>query len=379
MAENVKFNDVFFENLRAYRSGSRYIINQGSARSGKSWAIMQLLHMIAHGDKARVISVVSKTLPHLRRGVLRDFLNYLKMTGQYDDAAFNSSLLIYNVKNSIIEFFSTDQPEKVYGPGRDILFCNQIDSIDEEIFRHLAIRTREQIFVDYNPTSEFYIIKDYKNRDNAAYIHTTYKGNKFLPSELIRELEETGERNANFKRVFVEGEVGHIEGVIFENWEFGEFDITLPYLYGQDYGFVNDPTTLVKVAIDSKHHIIYADEIFYKTGLSTNAIYELNSTYAGNNLIIGDSAEPRLISELAAKGCNIRPAVKQEVKKDIAEMLDYKIVITERSTNLERELNNYIWLDSDKKTNVPIDAYNHVIDAMRYAFRHLNRGKLVIA
>ena len=375
----IKLTEVFEKNARAYVDGYRYIINQGSARSSKTYSILQLLHFIAKKLKKRIISVVSKTLPHLKRGALRDFQDYLITTGQYDDKAYNRSTLTFKFGDSIIEFFSVDQPEKVYGASRDILFVNEVNSISEDIFRQLAIRTKEKIFVDFNPTHEFYIHTDYMKRPNAKFIHSTFRQNPYLSKEIINELLTAGERNENFRKVFVEGEIGSIEGVVFENWEIGEFDNSLQVVYGQDYGFVNDPTTLVRIAIDKKRKKLYICECYYLKGLTTSQIYELNKMHAGQNLIVADSAEPRLIEELRARGNNIVAAKKGQgsVSEGLLSMLDYKIVVTDNSHNLMNELRNYIWLDGRSK--IVIDAYNHCIDAARYAFTHLNSNNFVIA
>ncbi len=375
----IKLTEVFEKNARAYVDGYRYIINQGSARSSKTYSILQLLHFIAKKPKKRIISVVSKTLPHLKRGALRDFQDYLITTGQYDDKAYNRSTLTFKFGDSIIEFFSVDQPEKVYGASRDILFVNEVNSISEDIFRQLAIRTKEKIFVDFNPTHEFYIHTDYMKRPNAKFIHSTFRQNPYLSKEIINELLTAGQRNENFRKVFVEGEIGSIEGVVFENWEIGEFDNSLQVVYGQDYGFVNDPTTLVRIAIDKKRKKLYICECYYLKGLTTSQIYELNKMHAGQNLIVADSAEPRLIEELRARGNNIVAAKKGQgsVSEGLLSMLDYKIVVTDNSHNLMSELRNYIWLDGRSK--IVIDAYNHCIDAMRYAFTYLKGDKFVIA
>lgn len=375
----IKLTEVFEKNAKAYVDGYRYIINQGSARSSKTYSILQLLHFIAKKPKKRIISVVSKTLPHLKRGALRDFQDYLITTGQYDDKAYNRSTLTFKFGDSIIEFFSVDQPEKVYGASRDILFVNEVNSISEDIFRQLAIRTKEKIFVDFNPTHEFYIHTDYMKRPNAKFIHSTFRQNPYLSKEIINELLTAGERNENFRKVFVEGEIGSIEGVVFENWEVGEFDNSLQVVYGQDYGFVNDPTTLVRIAIDKKRKKLYICECYYLKGLTTSQIYELNKMHAGQNLIVADSAEPRLIEELRARGNNIVAAKKGQgsVSAGLLSMLDYKIIVDPNSHNLMSELRNYVWLDGRSK--IVIDAYNHCIDAARYAFTHLNSNNFVIA
>ncbi len=366
---------VFDRNLEAYNNGYRYIINQGSARSSKTYSIIQLLYLIAyHSKKPRIISIVSKTLPHLKRGAFRDFTNILIRAGIYDDKLLNKSSLIYTINKSMMEFFSVDQPDKVYGAARDILFVNEISSIEEEIFRQLVIRTSETIFVDYNPIREFYIHTDYIGRKDAYYIHSTFFDNPYLNKEIAKELIETGKRNKNFQRVFVEGQIGELEGCIFDNWEIGLFDKSLSYIYGLDIG-MRDPDACVKVAVDRDKKIIYVDEVLYKKGLSTNELYHALKARVDNKLVICDSAVPKTIKDLSSLGLNIEACIKNKVIDDIKIINSYKIIVTENSKNIISELKNYVWLD--EKSETPIDDYNHAIDAMRYAFGRLVNYKVI--
>jgi phage terminase large subunit len=371
----MKVTEVFLQNLKAHKSGYRYIINQGSARSSKTYSLLQLMEYIQRNERGQLISIVAQTLPHLRRGAIRDFLNIMTTNQLFIPENWSKGNLTYTFNDTIIEFFSVDQPDKVYGAARDYLFCNEINSINEEAFRQLAVRTRKQIFTDYNPTHDFYITEDYKNRPNAKYIHSTFLSNDHLEEEIKKELLEAGKRNPNFQKVFVEGEVGEIEGTVFNNWEIGEFDKDLQFAYGQDYGFSSDPTTLIKIAIDKKNRIIYAHECFYLKGLSTNQIYRLNNQHANNSLIVGDSAEPRLIKELKELGNNIMPCEKGQgsVSAGLLAMQDYKIILTPTSHNLHKEFRNYVWLDSGSK--LVIDDFNHGIDSIRYIFQILMKGK----
>ena len=375
----IKKTKVYDMNALAYAEGFRYIINQGSARSSKTFSLLQLMYDIAQKPKPRLISIVSQTLPHLRRGAIRDFLNYLITTGQYVDENWSKGNLIYTVNNSQIEFFSVDQADKVYGPARDILLCNEIPAIPEEIFKQLAIRTKEKIFVDYNPVCDFYITEDYKHRKNAKYIHSTYKDNPYLEEEIIKELLEAGKRNQNFQKVFVEGEVGEIIGAVFTNWDVKEFDNTCPLIaYGQDYGFSNDPSTLIKVGINRAKKEIYLKELLYRTGLSTQQLYVINKENAGRSLIIADSAEPRLIEELRKLGNNIRAAEKGQgsLTAGISLLQDYMIYIDPTSLNAIKEFKNYVYLDKGSK--LVIDDFNHIIDPLRYVatflLKHGNKG-----
>jgi len=363
--------NVFKRNLMAFRKGYRYIVNQGSSRSSKTYSILQLLITIAtYSNKPLIISVVSATLPHLKRGAIRDFNDILLRSGLYSDSSWNKTSLTYSIGISLIEFFSVDQPEKVYGASRDILFINEANHIDEERARQLIIRTRGTIFFDFNPTSQFYVHTDYMLRPEAFYIHSTYRDNPYLEDAIVHELLEAGRRNANFKRVFVDGEIGVSEDVVFSNWQIGEFECE-SYIFGQDYGFVNDPTTLVKVGIDERGKRIYLQEMYYKPRLNTEQIAKLNLSMAGDSLIIGDSAERRLIDELNRLGCRVIPADKPQgsVMAGILTMQSYDLIVTPDSMNLISELKSYCYIDSQK--GIVIDSFNHAIDAARYAVMYM--------
>lgn len=381
MIDYLGYTDLFFKNFEAYKEGYRYVVNQGSARSTKSFSILQLLLEIANGTKHEIIiSIVGKTLPFLKRGALRDFKIIVQAMSLWNEKNFNRTEQIYTLGNAVIEFFSVDQPEKVFGAARDILFIDEPNTVNENIFQQLAIRTRGTIFLAFNPTHEFWAISDIAKRRNAKLIKSSYLNNPFLSKSIKDELEEAGKRNANFKRVFVDGEVGKLEGVVFDNWDIGEFDTSLDFIFGQDFGFASDPSTLVKIAVDEGKKIIYLDECFYKNGLTTNSLFELNRQYAGNRLIVADRSNPRLIDELKALGNNIVPAVSADgsgvISTGLLTMQDYMIIVTENSTNLMNELKTYVWLDERGK--LAIDKFNHAIDAARYGFmyvKHQSRHK----
>lgn len=370
---NFRTTDVFTKNIQAYNKHYRHIANQGSARSSKTFSILQLLYLIAkHSKQPLLISVVSESLPHLKRGAIRDFKQFMLDSNEWVDSNWSRGNYIYSINNSQIEFFSCDVAGKVHGPSRDILFINECNRISYETAQQLIIRTRKCCFYDYNPVCEFWIHTDIIPRDDCKYIHSTFLDNPYLDISIAKELIHAGNRNENFKKVYVLGEIGTVEGTVFNNWEIGAFDESLQNLYGQDFGFSKDPTTLIKCAVDEKNKIIYLHECYYKAGLSTLQIYELNRSYCGSDsLIIADSAEPRLIDELFRMGLNIQPCEKGQgsVSAGILSMLGYKIVITESSSNLIKEFRNYIWLDSTSK--LVIDDFNHGIDAARYGCKKL--------
>lgn len=209
-------------------------------------------------------------------------------------------------------------------------------------------------------------------KGDVTYIHTTYLDNiKNLAESFINRAEQIKRTNPErYKHVMLGGWLEKSEGVIFTNWEVGDYVASDYEIYGQDFGFSVDPTTLIRMNADKDKKIIYVQECFYLPKLSTNEIFELNRKYAGKKLIIADSAEPRLIAELEALGNNIEGAEKGQgsVTAGISQIQDYKIVVDPDSLNLIKELNYYAW--SDRKSGTPIDAHNHLIDALRYAARH---------
>lgn len=257
---------------------------------------------------------------------------------------------------------------------------------DESIFDKIdfSIRTKgiqNRVVLIMNPsTKEHWIYKRFFEgkgvnegfngvKDDTTYIHTTYLDNiNNLDTSFLNQVEQVKLNQPDkFKHIILGGWLNKAEGVVFTNWSIGEFDNSIPNVFGQDYGFSIDPSVLVNVAIDKKLKRIYVNECFCKQAMTTTDIELENKRHAGNKLIIGDNSEPRLIDELKRKGLNIKGAVKGEgsVSGGIAMMQDYEIVVTETSLNIIKELNNYSW--SDKKSGTPIDAYNHTIDAIRYA------------
>jgi len=255
------------------------------------------------------------------------------------------------------------------------------DKIDESV-REKGIHNR--IIIVLNPTHTSHWIyqrwHEAGERDDTCYIHTTYLMNMAnLADSFIDKAERLKQRNDTAYRNRFLGEwMNAAEGVVFENWQIGEFDYDVPLKgYGQDYGFSEDPSTLVHVGVDKKNKRLYIDELFALPALSTSKIAELNRHHAGSNLIVADSAEPRLIDELKKEHkLNIRPAEKGpgSITAGVSAMLDYDIIITARSRNLMKELRNYIYLDKGSK--VYIDDYNHSIDATRYIFTFLTKKKI---
>jgi phage terminase large subunit len=387
---------VFEENLKAFNDeNTRIIINQGSSSSTKTFSIIQLLILICTYRPNLLVSVVSESLPHLKRGVVRDFKNILAYS--FDEDAFNKSDLIYNFENgSQIEFFSADQSSKLRGSRRHILFLNEANNVSHEAFLQLFIRTKIKVILDYNPTTEFWI-EEYKTRPDAKYVHSTYNDSKSLLVQEIPDEEkqyirtainaiESRRHDTNWFRVYGLGLTGNIEGLIYPN--FIQID-DIPQdkgieFYGLDFGFTNDPTALVKIKlIDNK---VYLDELIYETGLTNDVIarhLESLSLKKHYDELFADSAEPKSIEEIHRYGWNIKacPKGQDSVKTGIDKVKQYHLHVTKRSLNMIKEFRNYRYIqDSDGKiTNKPLEGFNHTMDALRYGIFGKTNVKIAVA
>ncbi len=357
----------------------RVRIVQGGTSSSKTFSILPLLITHAMQTPYTEISVVSESIPHLKRGAVKDFVNIMVMTGNYRDAQFNKSDLKYKFLNgSFIEFFSADQPDKLRGARRHVLFVNECNNIDFESYNQLSIRTRDFIYLDYNPTQEFWVHTELIKDPDSDFVVLTYKDNEALDSAIVKEIEKAKEKAKtskyweNWWRVYGLGQVGSLDGVIFSNWSsIDQVPANAKLIgYGMDFGFTNDPTTLVGVYQYDENLIV--DEKIYRQGMLNSDIIREMSRLGINKTdkIYADSAEPKSIEEIYRSGFNIKPVLKgaDSIKFGIQILQEYKLFVTKESTNLIKELRSYTW-DKDKtgkSLNTPIDDYNHAIDAMRY-------------
>ena len=353
----------------------RYVDNAGGTRSGKTFSTLQVLCEIAKGARDLLISVVSETMPHLKRGAIRDFKAIL--ADEWDDNAWNKSESIYTFPSgSIIEFFSADQPGKVHGPARDILFINEANHLDYDTARQLLVRTRLFAIFDYNPTHTFWVHEQIAPRENCRSIHSTYKDNAYLTAEQVAEIV-SNKNDANWWRVYGEGKVGQLEGLIFPDFELCD---TMPdaaglrEVYGLDFGFASDPSVLVRVLLDTGRKEAWLDEIFYKRGmLNSDMAREMEAAGVPkrSTMIFADCAEPKTIAELAGYGWNVLPCYKATRKAEqLQKMRGYKWHITKNSLNTIKEARGYCWMqDKDGHwLNEPQPFNDHACDAARYAF-----------
>jgi len=385
MELKIKTSDIYFKNMAA---STRYVFDEGGTRSTKTYSLNQVAYTLTGESPVPIIfSIVSETMPHLRKGAMRDFFAFLKKNNLYFEKHHNKSDNIYQVNKSIIEFFSVDTPGKVHGPERDYLFVNELQYIDYDTFFHLAQRTRKQIFADWNPVSEFWVYEQFINnpqyKGDITVIHSTLNDNPFLAPEIKKDILLRAARDPNYKRIYLEGLIGQMEGVIYPNWRYfneGEsWPVHLPYGFGLDFGFHPDPDAMVKIAIDEKNRKIYAKECFYLNNLQISDLRKEVKSYAKpHELIIADSADPRMISELKSTPLNIKGVVKKEgsVLEGIRLVQDYDIITDKESVNLTKELRNHTW--NDKKAGIPNAGWNHLLSGVRYFVQSTTARKAVI-
>lgn len=356
---------------------NRIKVIQGGSSAGKTIAILILLIDRCIKEPGLEVSVVSESIPHLRRGALRDFLKIMKETGRYISQNYNKTLLRYEFSNdSYIEFFSADAEEKLRGGRRQVLYINECNSIQYESYLQLAIRTSKEIYLDYNPSTKFWVNSEVIGQPNVDFIVLTYKDNEGLPDDVISMLESNRERAKtssyweNWCRVYLDGETGNIEGTIFSDYEIIDKIPEEARLlgWGIDFGFSHDPAAVI--GLYKYNDDIIADEVIYRTGLINSELASLMKQYDVSGEIFADSAEPKSIQELRRFGFQIKPVEKgrDSVNYGIQILQQKHILVTRRSNNLLDELSKYSWKKNRdggyEKT--PVDSNNHAIDGLRY-------------
>jgi phage terminase large subunit len=359
---------------------------QGGTSAGKTFGILPILIDRAAKTPRLEISVVSETIPHLRRGAIKDFLKVMDWTGRFVDSNWNRTLLTYKFANgSYIEFFSAEQESKLRGARRNILYINEANNISFEAYHQLAIRTSGEIWIDFNPTAEFWAHTEVLKDNDSEHIILTYKDNEALPDTIIHDIEQAEVKAmsssywANWWKVYGLGQIGSLQGVVFDNWQqVAKVPTDAKLLgFGMDFGFTNDPTTLI--AVYKTNNQLFFDEVLYRTNMTNLDIGNfLKAEGIGRPYeIVADSAEPKSIEELRRQGFLITPAKKgaDSIKIGIDILKREPFFVTQSSINLIKELRSYVWAtDRDGKlTGNPIDHSNHAIDAMRYfALNKLN-------
>ena len=361
----VKINTtITFENL--LESKSRVTQHIGGTRSGKTYAILQFL-IVQALQTAQAITIVRRTIPSLKRTIIKDFTDILKSIGIWREDSFNITDRIYRLGESTIQFVNSDDPEKLRGLKSDILFIDEASEIDEESYFQLSIRTSGKIILAYNPTiSPYHWLRQMWDCERFV---TTYKDNSYLPTEMVKAIEELEFKNPKYWTIYGKGEFAPNEKAIFQFDLVDDFDADFVG-FGMDFGFSNDPTTLCAVYRSGNN--LYLEELLYEKGLVTSDIVKkltelkIDKSYE----IWCDSAEPRLIEEIYRSGFNAKPVTKgkDSIKFGISVMNNYKIYIDKKSQNLINEMYAYQY-STDKygyTTDNPEGGLDHLIDAARY-------------
>jgi phage terminase large subunit len=364
----IQSGKLFQLNNAALSSGKRYIVNEGGSRSGKSFSIMQLLITICINSR-KTITVVSHSLPHLKRGALRDFDNIIRLFGWYREEWHNKTDNIYHFPNgSYIEFFGLEDADKARGASRNILFINEANLISKQLFDQLDIRTTDKVILDLNPSDFDSYCYQLADGDNAVKIHSTYKDNPFLSEIQKNVIESYKDADPMLWQVFGLGLRGVSEEQIYSHWKITDNIPEGEVVYGLDFGF-RVPTALVKVTF--AENCIYAEEILYKQNLTTGDLLSILPTLGINyyDEIFADAAEPKTIQEIYQSGFNIKAADK-EVYAGIMKVKSMPLYIKNNSLNLLNEIKKYRW-KSDGSGKVidkqPVKLNDHILDALRYA------------
>jgi len=357
----------------------------GGTSAGKTISILQILIDYAQSTKGELISVVSESFPHLRRGAMRDFLNIMEAQGYYKDDRWSKTDFTYTFETgSKIEFFSADQPGKVRGPRRDVLFVNEANNIPYEAFDQLRIRTRKTIWLDWNPVSEFWWYTEVVPNYEHDFLTLTYLDNEGLDASIVQDIE-SHKYNKNWWQVYGLGQLGEVEGRIYTGWQIIDdipFEARLERR-GLDFGFSVDPAAIVDIYYYNGGYIL--NERLYRKGMTNKPLADfLNMLDRPNTLVMADSAEPKSIEEVKQYGVNILGAKKvgdgkkSYLKASIGFVQEQKISVTKQSVNLIREYRGYLWMtDRDgKQINEPERGNDHALDAARYGMESLRPMKV---
>jgi phage terminase large subunit len=362
----------------------RYTIHQGGTGSGKTWSVLQWIGYYGKYSKMPlVVSVVAESYRHLQRGAMRDFrkLNQILAWGYKENKANHT----FSFGHVIIEFLSASEPDKLRGPRRDILYINECNRIPYESFNQLNSRTKLRTFLDFNPTKRFWVHDELipsLTAQGYTFTKSKYTDNAFLQSTEIDNIERM-RSNANWWKVYGEGEVGEYEGRVFNNWEIIPDDVTMPgnmLGYGLDFGFVNSPTVIVQV--NECNGELYVDELVYKTKVHNDQLFAFAQQNLDlDKLAVADCAETKTIDYMFRKGWKgIQGCIKghDSVMHGLQLLLDRKINVTARSVNIIKELNNYMWdtAPDGKLTNNPVKDYDHAMDAIRYLISYPQKKRI---
>lgn len=395
------------EKYNSFGNDTRYFVLTGGRGSGKSFAATVFLVLLTY-ERGHKILFTRYTMTSASSSIIPEFIEKLELMDVIEDFRITkdeitniktgSSILFKGIKTA-----SGNQTAALKSLNAITTFVldEAEELIDEDVFDKIdqSVRVKDKpnrVMLILNPTTKEHWIygRFYENRgipdkfngikDNVTFIHTTYIDNiKNLSESFLIQIDDIRKRRPEkYEHQILGGWLNRAEGVIFTNWRLGQFNDAYDILYGQDFGFSVDPTVLVKLSVDRKGRRIFIKEMYGKAGMSTTEIASWNTRYAGPELIICDSAEPRLISEVRLRGCNLKPTIKKagSILSGIGLLQDFDLIIDPDSPEIVKELNNYVWSDTGKQR--PVDRWNHRIDAIRYAAQYalvnFTRGSYVV-
>lgn len=366
---SIKTNKVF---KHLENSTAKIVVQQGGTRSGKTYNILLwIIFSYCEKNTGKIITICRKTYPALRGTVMRDFLTILKDHEIYSEEDHSKTASEYSLNGNTIEFISLDMPQKIRGRKRDLLFCNEANELTFEDWQQLLFRTTGRSIMDYNPSEEWHWIYDkVLTRSDVDFFQTTYKDNPFLGEGIKQEIERLKDIDENYWRVYGLGERGQSRSLVYTFSTIKEIPREAKLVsYGLDFGFSNDPTSLVRTYILDDN--MYVDELIYRTGMTNQDIANEMKVLGLDkaNEVYADSAEPKSIEEIYRMGWNVKPTIKGSINIGIDIIRRYRLHATERSYNLIKELRNYKYIE-DKNgqiTNKPVDNFNHALDALRYS------------
>lgn len=327
------------------------------------------------GDE--LVSIVSESYPHIERGVMADFKKLMKDRKYWNESRWNETKHRYTFETgNVIEFFSVDTDEKAHGPRRDVLFLNECNNLEWEIVDQLITRTRKIVWMDWNPTNEFYFYTEMlPHRNDIDFITLTYKDNEALDPITIQEIE-SHKHNANWWKVYGLGQLGSVEGRIYKDWRVID---EIPHearfeCMGLDFGYTNDPTAIVALYRYNGGFIL--DEIAYRKGMSNKFIADLLLGLEIQGVVFADSAEPKSIDDISGFGVSIVGVKKGSgsVKQGIQFIQNQRISVTKRSLNILKEYRAYMWrkVKPGQDPNIPEGGLDHALDAIRYGMSSFN-------
>jgi phage terminase large subunit len=362
--------------IRKIRTLTKFVKGvQGGTSAGKTFAILPILCDIATKNPLSEISIVAESIPHLKRGAMKDFKKIMVETGRFDDNRWNASDFKYTFANgSQIEFFSADNDAKLRGARRDWLYMNECNNMTFHSYTELASRTKQGVYLDWNPTNTFWFHNELLNDEDVDFLTINYTDNEACPESalnfILKAKEKAEQGNAfwqNWYKVYGLGEIGNLEGVIFNNWkQIDKIPDEAKLLgIGCDFGYTNDPTALIEVYTYNGRR--YVNELMYRSGMLNSDIAKV---LPKGVIVYADSSEPKSIDEIKRYGIMIKGVTKgkDSIKYGIDVMQQQEYFVTSQSENLIKELRSYSW-DKDKegkKLNKPIEYFNHAIDALRY-------------